>query len=97
MYVAANLGGIHRSRVGQYTMLALQSMASGDPVDMQREKRWPNRTANNTGTPQTGAGVKVNFDPWEEEEDFSDQEGIFGPIIDTTQSAVPDNNPDDGE
>ncbi|KAI9574729.1 hypothetical protein HD554DRAFT_2010921 [Boletus coccyginus] len=80
-----------------YTMLALQSMASGDPVDMQREKRWPNRTANNTGTPQTGTGVKVNFDSWEEEEDFSDQEGIFGPIIDTTQSAVPDNNPDDGE
>lgn len=78
-------------------MLALQSMASGDPIDMQREKRWPNRTANNTGTPQTGAGVRVNFDAWEEDDDFSDQEGVFGPIIDTTQSTVPDSNPDEGE
>jgi hypothetical protein len=78
-------------------MLALQSMASGDPIDMQREKRWPTRPANNTGTPQAGPGVKVNFDAWEEDDDFSDQEGIFGPIIDTTPSAVTENNPDDGE
>ena len=78
-------------------MLALQSMASGDPIDMQREKRWPNRTVTNTATPQAGTGVKVNFDAWDEDEDFSDQEGIFGPIIDTTESTIPDNNADDGE
>lgn len=78
-------------------MLGLQSMASGDPVDMQREKRWPNRTGNNTGIPQAGAGVRVNFEAWEEDDDLSDQEGLFGPIIDTTQSTVPDNNSDNGE
>lgn len=73
-------------------------MASGDPIDMQREKRWPNRTGNNnTGTPQVGAGVRANFDAWEEDDDFSDQEGVFGPLIDTTQSTVPDSNTDDGD
>ncbi|KAH0839875.1 hypothetical protein J3R83DRAFT_826 [Lanmaoa asiatica] len=80
-----------------YTMLALQSMASGDPIDMQREKRWPNRTGSNTGAPQSTGGVTVNFDAWEEDDDFSDQEGIFGPIINTTQSTVPDSNPGNGE
>lgn len=25
----------------QYTMLALKSMASGDPLDAQRQQRWP--------------------------------------------------------
>ncbi|KAG9317407.1 hypothetical protein JVU11DRAFT_1606 [Chiua virens] len=82
-----------------YTMLALQSMASGDHVDLQREKRWPHRTGTNatTGTTQSGTGVKVNFDPWEEDDDFSDQEGLFGPIVDTTQSAVAEDNPDEGE
>jgi len=76
-----------------YTMLALQSMASGDPIDMQREKRWPNRMNNSNGAPQTNTGVKVNFDAWEEDDDFSDQEGIFGPITEATQSAVADNDP----
>ncbi|KAF8138415.1 hypothetical protein EV363DRAFT_1313880 [Boletus edulis] len=93
------IGTTHLHNAGNdahYTMLALQSMASGDPIDMQREKRWPSRTSNNTGTPQTGTGVKVNFDAWEEDEDFSDQEGIFG-SIDTAQSAILDNNPDEGE
>ncbi|KAN0097512.1 hypothetical protein V8E55_001958 [Tylopilus felleus] len=81
-----------------YTMLALQSMASGDPIDMQREKRWPNWTANTAAAPQAGTGVKVNFERWEEDNDFSDQEGLFGPIInDTTEPTVPDDNPDDEE
>jgi len=81
-----------------YTMLALQSMASGDPITMQREKRWPNWTANTAAAPQAGTGVKVNFERWEEDNDFSDQEGLFGPIInDTTEPTVPDDNPDDEE
>lgn len=46
------------------------SMASGDPVDEQREKRWPNRTVN--GQP------KVEFADWEEDSEMSDMEGIFG-------------------
>ncbi|KAG6336841.1 hypothetical protein ID866_2237 [Astraeus odoratus] len=70
-----------------YTMLALISMASGEPVDMQRERRWPNRTqsANIPNAPQTGAGVKVQFSGWEDDDDFSDQEGVFGPVVDLNQ------------
>jgi hypothetical protein len=60
----------------QYTLLALKTMASGDPVDLQREKRWPNRTGE--GTPHAPKGVKVEFKPWEEDSDFSDQEGMVG-------------------
>lgn len=46
-------------------MLCLKSMALGDTLDVQREKRWPN---------QTGSGTKVVFDPYQEDE-FSDTEG----------------------
>jgi len=69
-----------------YTLLAMKEMASGGPLDMQREKRWPNRTGNTSYpcAPQTGAGVKVRFEPWEEDSDYSDMEGI-GPIIDKTK------------
>ncbi|KIM90889.1 hypothetical protein PILCRDRAFT_811386 [Piloderma croceum F 1598] len=59
-----------------YTLLALKTMASGDPVDLQREKRWPNRTGE--GAPHAPKGVKVEFKPWEEDSDFSDQEGMVG-------------------
>ena len=55
----------------QYTLLAMKSMASGDPLDIQREARWPNRTEA-TGT----RGPKVQFQPWEEDSEYSDQEGI---------------------
>ena len=43
------------------------SMARGDPVDIQRENRWPNRT---------NQGVKVAFKAYEEDSDFSDEEGV---------------------
>lgn len=57
-------------------MLAAKSMASGDPVDMQREQRWP---SNRTGeTPaQQPSGVKVQFLPHEENSDYSDTEGMM--------------------
>jgi len=73
----------------QYTLLAIKEMASGDPLDMQREKRWPNRTGNTTHptAPQTGAGVKVKFDPWEEDSNYSDTEGV-GPVINKTEEQV---------
>jgi len=58
-----------------YTFLAAQEMASGDPVDMQREKRWPKRT---DMTGPGGQGVKVQFKPEEEDSDMSDTEGILG-------------------
>ncbi|PPQ68001.1 hypothetical protein CVT26_007364 [Gymnopilus dilepis] len=52
------------------TLLAAKEMASGDPVDVQREKRWPN---------QTPVGVKVELKPWQEDSDYSDEEGILPP------------------
>ncbi|KAF8897628.1 hypothetical protein BD779DRAFT_1491863 [Infundibulicybe gibba] len=55
-----------------YTLQAMKAMASGDPLDIQREKRWPNRTG--------GAGVQVEFKPWEEDSDFSDEEGVIPPV-----------------
>lgn len=51
-----------------YTLLSMKNMADGDPVDIQREKRWPN---------QTPAGVKVELQPWQEDSDYSDTEGIL--------------------
>jgi len=51
-------------------------MASGDPVDLQREKRWPNRTGE--GTPQGPKGIQVEWNPWEDDGEYSDQEGMFG-------------------
>ncbi|KIK92712.1 hypothetical protein PAXRUDRAFT_13075 [Paxillus rubicundulus Ve08.2h10] len=80
-----------------YTLLALQSMASGDPIDMQREKRWPNRTGS-TGVPnqpQTGAGIKVNFDADEGDEDFSDEEGPLGSTVDTNHITSSNGDADD--
>ncbi|KAF8663461.1 hypothetical protein AX16_001031 [Volvariella volvacea WC 439] len=55
-----------------YTLEALKLMASGDPVDIQREKRWPNRTGAGPGE----NAIKVQFHPWEEDSDYSDNEGI---------------------
>ena len=52
-------------------------MASGDPVDLQREKRWPGRIGEPTPQGPT-KGMKVNFLPWEEDSDYSDTEGMLG-------------------
>ncbi|KAJ7904609.1 hypothetical protein B0H14DRAFT_2663635 [Mycena olivaceomarginata] len=57
-----------------YTLSALRAMASGEPLDTQREIRWPNRT----GPAGTDSGVKVQFEPYEEDSDYSDQEGLMG-------------------
>lgn len=62
-------------------MLAMKSMASGDPVDLQREKRWPNHTGQ--GTTQGPKGVQVDWNPWEDDAEYSDQEGVCGyPVLD---------------
>ena len=63
------------------------SMASGDPIDQQREQRWPNRTADNM--------PKVEFQEWEEDSDFSDMEGIFGPPVSGANGAQPQADDDD--
>jgi len=51
-----------------YTLVALRNMAEGDPIDIQREKRWPSQTA---------ATMKVELKPWEEDSDYSDEEGLL--------------------
>ena len=51
-------------------------MASGDPVDLQREKRWPGRIGEPAPQGPT-KGMKVNFFPWEEDSDYSDTEGMI--------------------
>lgn len=49
-------------------MLALKSMASGNQVDAQREKRWPNQTLT---TAEKGASLKVMHNPSDEDSDYS--------------------------
>lgn len=50
-------------------MLAMKSMAAGEPCDAQREKRWPLHSS--------ATEPKVVFQPWEEDSDYSDEEGLF--------------------
>lgn len=61
-------------------------MASGDPVDLQRENRWPGRTGEPTPQGPT-KGVKVGFRPWEEDSDYSDTEGMMGNEISDDEQA----------
>ncbi|RDX55588.1 hypothetical protein OH76DRAFT_1396980 [Lentinus brumalis] len=70
-----------------YTLEAMISMASGDPVDQQREQRWPNRTGDNM--------PKVEFQEWEEDSDFSDMEGIFGNPVNGANGVQPDADDDE--
>ena len=65
------------------------AMASGDPVDQQREARWPNRTA--------AQQPKVQFHVWEEDEDLSDMEGLFGFPAGSTRHIVPATDDDKEE
>jgi len=61
-----------------WTLAALRSMASGQPLDMQREERWPAQTETNPlGLP----GVKVVRKPWEVDSDYDDMEGVFGDFL----------------
>lgn len=59
----------------QWTLEALRSMASGQPLDMQREERWPSQTETNAFG---ASGVKVLRQPWEVDSDLDDMEGMFG-------------------
>ncbi|KAJ6539439.1 hypothetical protein B0H19DRAFT_1179101 [Mycena capillaripes] len=64
-----------------YTLCALREMASGEPLDTQRERRWPNRLAPNSG-------VKVPFQDYEVDSDYSDQEGLMGGGYDARTGAL---------
>lgn len=56
-------------------MLALKSMASGPPVDMQREARWP--SLDTQVNPRGTKGVSVDWESHQIESDYDDMEGIF--------------------
>lgn len=56
----------------------MKEMAKGESVDEQREKRWPDRTAAGT--------VEVEFKPWEEDSDYSEDENL-GPNTRNTSTA----------
>ncbi|CAL1700743.1 unnamed protein product [Somion occarium] len=51
-----------------YTLEALESMASGDPIDAQREKRWPERLS--------ATQPKVVFKPTDEDSDLTDGDDV---------------------
>ena len=55
--------------VEQYTMMVFETMASGEPIDAQRERRWPERMSTN--------GPKVDFKPSDENSDLDDEDGIM--------------------
>jgi len=57
-----------------YTLEALMEMASGNQIDAQREVRWPKHTE--PAAPGTTASLKVNFEPWEEDSDVDELEGM---------------------
>ncbi|KAF7292403.1 hypothetical protein HMN09_01224400 [Mycena chlorophos] len=49
-----------------FTLTALRRMVGGEPLDVLREKMWPNQAS----------GLAVQFRPYEEDPDYSDQEGV---------------------
>jgi len=59
-----------------YTLAAMKTMASGNQLDSQRKERWPHH--DKTVMPgEPAPGLKVSFDPFEEDSDYSDTEGIL--------------------
>lgn len=46
--------------------MVFEAMASGDPIDAQKEKRWPDRLG--------VSGPKVEFKPSDENSDLEDDE-----------------------
>jgi len=60
-----------------YTLLALKSMASGDPLDKQRLKRWPGQDSQIQ--PGGGKTVGVEWKPHQLDDNYDDMEGIFPP------------------
>ncbi|KAJ7146133.1 hypothetical protein C8R44DRAFT_8205 [Mycena epipterygia] len=56
-----------------YTLLALREMASGGPLDVQREMRWPLHTGSTTG-------VAVQLREPNSDDDVLDEEGGYNPV-----------------
>ncbi|KAL1747721.1 hypothetical protein HDZ31DRAFT_80283 [Schizophyllum fasciatum] len=55
-----------------YTMLCLKEMAGGEQLDMQRERRWPNKTGETTER-----SVKVQFEEWELDPEYEDTQAVL--------------------
>lgn len=55
-------------------MLCLRSMALGDPIDLQREKRWPGQSSSTE--------AKVVWSAYDGDSDFSDPEDVMGALDD---------------
>ncbi|KDQ12758.1 hypothetical protein BOTBODRAFT_34216 [Botryobasidium botryosum FD-172 SS1] len=60
-----------------FTFEALKTMASGPPLDLQREQRWPGRTEPTEPGVRAPPTVKVKFTPYEEDSDYSDTDGML--------------------
>ncbi|GJJ07558.1 hypothetical protein Clacol_001760 [Clathrus columnatus] len=60
-----------------FTMLALESMASGEMLDQQRAARWPGQET--TINPSGGKSDVVDWKPHQIDSDYDDMEGIFPP------------------
>ncbi|KAF9513247.1 hypothetical protein BS47DRAFT_1376767 [Hydnum rufescens UP504] len=71
-----------------WTLAAMRSMASGPPLDLQREERWPSQTEPNL---LGGTSVKVKRQAYELDSDYDDMEGVFGPF---TGEADPEPEPE---
>ncbi|KAH8813461.1 hypothetical protein DL96DRAFT_1535635 [Flagelloscypha sp. PMI_526] len=52
-----------------YTLLSFESMVGGENIDEQRKRRWPNREV---------AKLKIRFQPYDEDPEYDDQEGVLG-------------------
>jgi len=68
-----------------YTMAALEAMISAEPLDIQRDRRWPG---------QLRGGFNVQFSPWQENSDYSDTEGVTGGTYDGGDGEVASLNSD---
>ena len=55
----------------KFTMQATRAMATGEDCDKQRERRWPNRSS--------AVEPKLIMKPEDEDEEYSDMEGLFPP------------------
>jgi hypothetical protein len=55
-------------------------MASGETVDIQRARRWPQHIPHGQPAPGAPMDLKVPFKPYEEDSDLSDTEGVLGKL-----------------
>lgn len=73
-----NTGRFHNAgNDAHFTMLALESMTSGQTLDQQRAARWPGQET--VLSPSGGKKDMVDWKPHQIDSDYDDMEGIFPP------------------